>query len=238
MENKKLVGKYLVTKWVHNSGFVMKELRRITRITKKEKYLVSDVQRTCRNYKDGNDEMIFIADWASKFRVVDGEIKRSVYNLTNTDGVFTVNILEELNQLLCKYSYEELFMTDIRKIQTKNSQPYSWISNISDLLESNSKIVKEDVWFINPQESDFYKEVSEFLKVFFNVEEVLYFSEYYEKDKPQSILSESATFFQITHFGGDKKVITRDENSYNIPIQFWYFGDKVVFTEDTGKSTW
>lgn len=244
MENnsKKYLGKYLVTKWEHESGFVDKCLRRVNRVTKGGKYLVSNVQRTNKTYSEGvefwQDDMGHVARWAQKFRVVEGEVVRSVTSLDNPNGVFEVEVLEDLDQLLCEYSYEELFQTDVRKFQSEGCNPRYWVCGLCEMVIESGNQPRKEAWYINPRKEHFFKEVNEFLKELFKVEEVLYFSDFYEKSDNQSILGKSATFFQITNFGGDKKIISRTENENNMPIQFWYFGDKLVWTKESGKITW
>ena len=232
------LGKYILTTWKHKGGFVSKCLRRINRITSNGKYLISDVQRNRRNYDDGAKELIHVAKWASKFRVVDGEVKRPNSYLNNDDGTMKIEVVSDVDQLLCEYSYEELFEVDIRKIQKEKSNPRSWIENLNTYKKKHGIKLEEEDFYINPYHFSHFEEVNSFLKEFFQVDEVLYFSNYYENSNNFGILSQSATFFQITHFGGDKRVITDEENSPNMPIQFWYFGNKLVYTEEDGKNTW
>ena len=45
-------------------------------------------------------------------------------------------------------------------------------------------------------------------------------------------------FYQCTVYGGDKDVISGEENRGNESVYFWMFGDKIAFTGTNGRDLW
>ena len=50
----------------------------------------------------------------------------------------------------------------------------------------------------------------------------------YRRRIDKTILHKTATIYEITHFGGDKKYLSKEEDRNNRTICFWFFGDRVV----------
>jgi hypothetical protein len=62
--------------------------------------------------------------------------------------------------------------------------------------------------------------------------------QYIQEDLAYSDLSKNQYFMQITHFGDDKENIKNSDNKFNDTISFWVFEDRVVYQEDSGRSSW
>jgi hypothetical protein len=45
----------------------------------------------------------------------------------------------------------------------------------------------------------------------------------------------NAVFYQVTSSGGDKPVISKEENNHNCPVFLWFFEDRIVYKEDSGR---
>jgi len=46
----------------------------------------------------------------------------------------------------------------------------------------------------------------------------------------------NAVFHQVTSSGGDKKIISKEDNNHNSPVFLWFFKDRIVYKEDSGRS--
>lgn len=242
---KSLVGMYVLENWV-NGDFVSNHLRYINRENKK--YYVSDVQRTVKSYDKEPRQYVHIAKWATRFFKENSELgfRRSVTNLCNTDGVMTYSISDDLSFFKCKYTFEEVFEQDLRKIQSEKDYPL-W-QKIRHSLTNTSNSNNKDNWVISLTEQGLEPDgtiggwdnnIIFFLKERFKVTHV--YSTSYEKIieyNKQSILTKTGTLFHINHFGGyNKKEISFEDNYFNRTIMFWLFDDRLVFQYEQGKET-
>jgi len=241
-----MIGKYIYEHWV-NGDYVHNSLRYINRETKK--YYLSDVQRSAKNWKDDPVKYVFFNDWAIKFvkdETTELGFRRSVGHLANTEGVMEYTVLNSPAECKCKYTFEEVFGNDVRKIQDERDSPLRSLKfmkekhqdikmNLSDdeffkvhLYKKNEKVDDEDDFIY------YLKNTFKVSKVFSTISVMGQIDENHK----QTILSKSGTLFQITTFNIDKKEITLRENDNNCTIMFWLFDDKLVYQHESGKKTW
>jgi hypothetical protein len=46
----------------------------------------------------------------------------------------------------------------------------------------------------------------------------------------------NAVFYQETSFGGDKSIISKEEDEHNSPVFLWFFKDKIVYKKNSSRS--
>lgn len=238
-----MVGKYIRTEWNHNDGYVQTWLRRISRETKTQ--YISEVQRYFRNFEDGVNDRVFKYRWAKRYnKNSDGSISVRNTHLSNPDGIHKLQVIDLLSEtdlvkLRCVYSFSDLFETDIRLLQSENCYPRKLIEKRYLKCLSEGKTFDKDRFFVdvysenstNHWNEPLIKWLEDTFKV--PVYAVCDINEHFE----QGILTKSATYLHITHFGDDKKILKTGENYHNRTICFWLFEDKLVFKYEDGKDS-
>jgi hypothetical protein len=251
MEN--LIGKYIFDEWTHNEGFKQNWLRRITRQTKTQ--YIADVQHTLllssryeKLYDEKKSDFLYgiFKRCAKRMRMVKGQLIEQLTYLSNPDGIRKITLVEDFNILKCKYSYNELFDTDVRKFLSPDSNMVKDMNWWKEQFEKDKlKVDNYDFVFrfdteeIIKVDSCWYT-TSEHLKELFGVP-AYHIKEHFGKmdtTHEKSIYSKTAIHYHINHFGGDKPILTFKEKYHNHTISFWLFDDKVVFRGESGIDTW
>lgn len=238
---KNILGNFILDEFV-NGDFRVRWLRRITRETK------TTYISYCQRSMVSKEECVRRA-WSSKpyRKTSDGGVKPIVTHLHNKNGASTLQVITDPSTLKCQYSYDELFNTDIREIQSPDCEPLHNINRMNEMQKGkdirplpyilDSTIYKCDpnnTHFIDGWDSPVIKYLEQLFKVPVYRLGMLKIS---EDDKP-SKLSLSGTYFHITHFGDDKPTINFNENYHNRTILFWLFDNKLVFQYETGIDSW
>ena len=79
----------------------------------------------------------------------------------------------------------------------------------------------------------------DYLRSFFNREKIVNLHTYCdERNKNMSIIEKSMIRMHVNHFGNFAKVIDFNTNDNNLTIGFWLFEDCLVYTDQSGKSSW
>lgn len=228
MEKLKLkVGMYVLQEWV-NEDYTSKRLRYISR--ESGKYFYADAIRHCFDYDNGLYK--FEASWATKFKKADNEqgFERSISERTNTDGIMTYTVYEDLSKIPRLKSYKEIFGHDLRKIQDPLDRPLFDLLNYEKLgVEPGCNID----WKIQIFEQDINKAWNSAmllkLKELFKVDKIYHVFPEIKEYRKRTILSNSSINFHFNLFGIDKKVLTQDENYLNRDITLWLFEDFLVY---------
>lgn len=229
--------KYIFQDWV-NGNFEVRWLRRINRET--DNFWISDVQYEYDWRKKGT-KCVRWKNRSKKYKkMADGGIGRRITNRDNTDGILTLNFVNP-SKLECKYSYEEIFQTDLRLIQDERNMPLYSLKRKEELyLKKNIPMLFEK-YFLESFLSDanFYPELESYLKDLFQVDVVFYIAEMcFDYHNNMGLIGKSVTYFQITHFGDDKDKISEKEHRLNETIGFWKFGNKLIFSIQDGIGSW
>lgn len=240
MKNTIKLGDLIKEEWKNNNGFRSTWVRQIDRETKTQ--FISESGRGSGGK--------FSTYCATRFFKKNNFIAPRNTRLSNPDGKITLTKIQDLKKdLICRYTYKELFETDLRELQ-------SGLKEVDPLCVKLRKI--ENKWFEgskNWDETEYFKagyrvrNVSEekdywnyplvqYLEKLFGVT-VYRINEKVREHNEQSKLYESITLMHINYFGGiDNKVITLDEGYHNRTIGFWLFEDKLIFQYEDGKETW
>jgi len=237
--------KYILETWI-NGDFISRFLRPITR--ENNKYLISDVQRTVKDWKAKEHEYVFIYKWAQKY-VKDSTnplgFRRSIGRLDNTDGVMSYQVTEDPSILKCPYTYDEVFGNDLRDIQDPFDNPLRTATHFNTSFNL-------DRWMIIPERKDnivptgnefrdsieiWDNKLVMYIKDLFKVPAVYYLFDEIQEHKKRTILTNSMTLFHINIFRGIENKSIPD-NYYNRTIGYWLFDDKLVFQYEDGKNTW
>lgn len=237
---KTLLGKYILHHWV-NGEYESKSLRYINRENKK--YYISDVGRTSQDYKKNIDKKIFIYDWAIKL-VKDNTnelgFKRSLGKKANLDGIMNYTILDSdsLNKTKCQYTFDELFNTDLRELQTEEQYPlaiYLRRNKTESIFKPDFKpeLFNDDDIKYCYGDYFYYK-----LKELFKVNKIFSLIEKVSEHRNLSKLGKSGILFHMNHYKINEKSISLNDNKNNWSITYWLFDDCLVFQEESGKSTW
>ncbi len=249
---KNLIGKYIISTWDHREGYKQNWLRRINRQTATQ--YISDVQWTLllsdkyrKLYETGVD--FFYKRFTSaafRCRFANGKFIPQKTHLSNPNGVQVLNLVEDFSLLKCKYSYSDLFETDIRKILPDDSDMLkefedSWKFFEERNLNNNTK--EKFFTFTTYKPKDYYDEnsVSAHLRKLFGDVEVLKVHEsIHSMDtiNETSIYSDTAIHYHINFHGGEKEIRSRKENYHNTTICFWFFGDTIVYKYAQGLNSW
>lgn len=233
---KGMVGRYILEEW-ENNGYVSRSVYRIDRETKTS--YVCNKQRDRMDYEDNKDKYVYDNRFINRFRKGRyGEPKRIVTRLSNTDGIMKLSLISDLTELLCPYSFDEIFHVDVRTIQHEDSYPLKGFLRrqirFPDIFGTVEYFTMGDYCSLHDssESSDpimgWDREIVKYLEDTFKVP-VYNFWECLNEYNNQSILSKSLINFSILHFGDYKKCITRKENEFNRDIQFWLFKDRLVF---------
>ncbi len=233
----KILGGFILERWI-NGDYQSTWLRRINRETKT--MYISDGERVLSEKKNKDDITTFInAPYkAARFRKrLNGKFTAVRTHLHNPHCHAEVMLISDMEQLVSPYSYDELFKVDVREFQDKGSRPLTDI----DMLNTNhkdgtnaipyvldrliSKCNRNDTSYIGGWDSELIGYLEDTFKVPVYQMSLVKIEEH---DK-QTKLTKAAIQFEITHFGGDKKLLTQKENYMNRAIQFWLFPDKLVF---------
>jgi hypothetical protein len=247
-----MIGKFIKDEWT-SSDDINTWLRRISRET--PTLLFSEKQRFFKDFGSGVDYRTFTKKFAEKYRKGnDGSVTKVGFRKKYRDLYNKLTVIDksDLSELKCKYSYDELFRTDIRKIQkigftqeNKNAEPLQklieyWEDESFKMFKNQENYFKLEK-HVKLYDADwpFYPELTTYLNELFGVP--VYWVNPWMKVNERfdvSKLSQSLTYFQITHFGDDKEVIHEEENRPNTTISFWYFDDRLIIQDESGKSTW
>lgn len=228
-----LLGKKILTTWTHNGGFVERWLRTLNRETKR--YYMSDVAYTLVWGSSQNETKYKLhKPWAKKFLKTPDGIVRSNSRLNNTDGEFSIKVVENVTDLLCPFTFAELFETNVSELYSPDSDMVEQFNFLNDLME----IKKDRFNLINYSTKD--DPVVGYLRDFFQCNEIYKLSDMYwtEERASRTIVEQSQTYWHINHFCGYKPLVTAEEAYKNTSIAFWYFGDKVVYRRIAGRDTW
>lgn len=226
------VGKYILVEYTFKNGDVERYLRYINRENKK--YYISDVQRFCP-HKTDKSKYTFVYRWSAKFfKTKDGFIISNYKRLLKNNIQVKTTLLDSADKYKCTYSFDELFNTDLRKLQDKNDSPLCYRLGLTDEELENVKENYFNLWlFDKSNDSDYFYNK---LKEIFKVSTVYRTDEITEYD--QKILTKSSTLFQFTFSGDYKKKIDRIENYENRTISYWLFNDCLIFHGNSMKKTW
>lgn len=245
-----MVGNFVLTEFVDlDKTYKDKWLRRINRQT--ANFYVADTQRYFRDFDKYLNDRVFYPKWAKRFQKTSGGgIKLSGSVVNNAYGQHTISVHspEDMNALKCEYTYDELFKVDVRTIQDHTDYPcceflrfVTAVNNhVKDCPEFDGKSEFTIHNSIHLQESEatdhsaYANEINAYLKELFKVPVYRVFSAINEYTK-RTKLTSSGIGFQITHFGGDVKVIDHKVNQSNKTIMFWLFDDRLVYQWVSGQ---
>lgn len=243
------VGDYIKEEWKHNSGYRSTWVRRIDRETKTQ--FVSNCNRGMKPRTEPT-VYVFPSYGTTKFIKTPDFIKSSVTQLSNPDGHTVHTVIKDFKKdLLCKYSYDELFETDVRELQKGMEEHNNPVKMKLWRLEKdyykNYKNWDEDKYFkisfdlsnVSEKEDHWNKPLVDYLEETFGVPVYNIWNDKVREHNTQGKLCESMTLMHVNHFGGvDKKKISREENECNRTIGFWLFEDRIIFQDEDGKDTW
>lgn len=139
MEKLKLkVGMYVLQEWV-NGDYTSNRLRYINR--ESDKYFYADANRHRFDYDNGLYK--FERSGATKFKKTDNEqgFERSLGKRTNTDGVMTYTIYEDVSKIPRLKSYQEVFGHELVRNEIFNSE-YAFTDSIKNEVV---KIIKDNL---------------------------------------------------------------------------------------------
>jgi hypothetical protein len=252
---KNLKGKYIFSEWKHNEGFQQKWLRRITRQTKTQ--YIADVRHTLLSasnhkklYAEKKSDFLYgiFQNCAFRMYMKGGQLFERLSYLSSNEGERKLTLIEDFSILKCKYSYNELFDTDVRKFLSSDSdmlEDMNWWK--TQFEKDKDKLKVENTDFVFKFETEEVVKVdscwyttAEHLKTLFGVP-AYHIKEHFGKmntTHEKSIYSDTAIHYHVNHNGGDKSVLTFKENYHNDTISFWLFEDKVVFRGESGIDTW
>lgn len=221
---------------------VSTRLRRINRETKSQ--LISDCQRIPLFYKTRNrkDENSIIHHQITAKRYLKNKIFNEDGTLSNYYGeTYIVN--EDMSPMYCDVPFNKLFKVvpgkseeDLFQYQLKNT-----FKRFKETFKKKKKNRPHDVCL------SLEDPIGIHLKEVFNVdvyivdrmwdyEEEEHFS--YSNFRNSNDYERNAILHQVTCFGGDKKIISKEDNDKNLPIIMWVFPDKIVYKESSGHSEW
>lgn len=246
-KKNKVVGNFILDQWV-NKDYRANWLRRINYETETD--YVSDVQRYVKDWKIKGDnyEYVHVGKWARRYRKTkDGGFKSVSTKLSNPDGKSILSLVTDLKTLKCKYTFEELFNTDLRNIQNPEAYPLKSLlrrqerNELRKTKDENLFLLRDHCYLSDSSPNQnaimgWDAKLVKYLEEQFGVP-VYDLNEKVSEWNKQSKLTQSGTYFHITHFGGEKKSLTRDENDMNRTIMFWLFDDKLIFQYEEGRDT-
>jgi len=248
----KLLGKQLLVthKWYDDykkSDKIYRVLRRINRETKTQ--FISDVQRVPKSWRseEGLNSMINFQKIARRFRksklIVDNKF---------TDYYGQISLCNSSDPMLSDTLFSDMFVVVDSTVDDLHMYDWERRQNYYFGLISYDRI-KEKVFKRLGKEMDRPKHpccldtetyVSKYLGQEFN-KPVYYVDRMYdtvEKEHwsheldPTNMYDRNFIFHQVTSSGGDKSVITSEENEPNDSIGFWVFSDRIVYVKQSGCS--
>lgn len=233
-KESKVVGNFILDEWI-NGDFREAWLRRINRETKTT--YVSDVQRDVKNWKvdPKKYEYRHVGKWTRRYRKTkDGGFKSVTTRLSNPDGKSNLSLVTDLKTVKCKFTFDELFNTDIRQLQDAKSYPLNQLITHGETRPERF-LLRNSCYLSSPNEG-WDAPIAKYLMEQFGVP-VYRLTEFLSEFFHQGNITRAATYMQITHFGGEKKSLTREENEFNHTILFWLFDDKLIFRIEEGKDS-
>jgi hypothetical protein len=194
-------------------------------------------------YDNGHDHMYSRFDrCASVFYKNGDQFINEKTDLDNPDGVNKVTLIDDFNILKCKYTYKELFETDVRTFLPSDSSTLETINNKVEFYSSISKKFDyNEMYIIGVSESKHFTEISKHLEELFKRPAFMVnnmFTLKLDTTHEKSKFSETAIHYHMNFFGGDKELLTRLENYHNTTISFWLFDDKVIYQTEGGIGSW
>ncbi len=249
-----IVGKYILEHWKHNDGYESRRLRFINRETTKQ--YISDNQRDVNSWDEEPRRYNFYKKKSHRFIKNNSELgfRKSITHLCNPEGETYYTVFNNPSEVLCEYSFDELFNKDLREIQNPENYPLKKIlwrneyfgekykdepEKAGSFITKDFKIQLEDYYLNECGLKQWDLILVNKLKELFNREKIFYvWDEKINEWHSQSILGKSATFFHYNQFNIDKEYISSDENEMNRTISFWLFEDCLVFQYEEGKDTW
>jgi hypothetical protein len=234
---------------------IYRVLRRINRESKSQ--YISDVQRVARQYKGKNGERKFDWDNYEDFKLISRRFRKNLLfdgkgNLTDKYGDATIvdkydysemysdTPFEELFRVVKGNSRDDLFQHDLKTFSSKIGM-FGKIKN-----KTNKKgFILQDVCV--DSEGYIGQHLSEVFKVDVYVADRIWcdkrfvgeqycghnYSFNYSRDCD---FDRNAVFHQVTSSGGDKTIISKEDNQKNSPVFIWFFKDRIVYTKAGGRS--
>jgi|ERR1035437_731833 hypothetical protein len=210
---------------------VYNTLRRMNRETKSQ--LISDAQRTPVDWSAEPIVWINFQVVAKRYRKnrlfnLDGTLSNYYGNSTLIKGDITPLVGDKPFEDMFKivkclkanlFGYEMSLWAKLTTFQKSQTQAYCCIDDDNYINKHLGELFGLPVYFV---ERIFNKQTGRFN---FNFKK----SNDYERN---------VVFYQVTSSGGDKKVITNEENDENCPILIWAFKDKIVYKMTAGYNEW
>lgn len=237
---KTILHKYILTEWV-NGGFESKCLRYINRETKKSyvsdcNYIFSGRKSNCLN----KSVYTIPRKLSKKFFIKEGKIYNRQTYLSNPHGKLEITLIEDIERLVSKYTYAEIFQSDLTKILEEDSYrlikiEYERKASIKLNFPFIEKMLtyERDIGFFTPREK-----VVDYLRTLFNREKIYFLHDYEsERSNKMSFIQKEMIFMHVNHFAEYKQHLSHKEND-NCTIGFWLFKDCLVYVSQSTRDTW
>lgn len=244
MENlEQYKGKFIFSELVNPNGYEHKWLRRITRTTKTQ--VIADVQRVTDDYDTKVTKKTWYKQRAFRMNEKNGTLVERMSRNYNDESTRTVKLVDDFQSLKCKYSYEELFDTDIREIFAPDSYLIEMTKHSIEVKKERGRDIDEAdeyrVLMHLVNDGDIRSETANHLKSLFGDLPVYAINSIRgtaDTTNEISKFSKSAIHYHINHNGGDGDYISKDANGGNITISFWLFDDRIVIQSEHGIELW
>ncbi len=221
-----LINRFIYTKWLHQSGFQQRWLRRINRQT--DTQYISDCERTLTGKRDCYDKQIFY-HCATRFKLSKQEGKLIELGRKNPDGNLSVALVEDFSQIDCDMSYEE-FLAEIEALNKKAKEENK------DKMTAYFRSVR-----LSDPKNELFTPYKEHLKELFGDDiTILKISHesVFSTTHDNNLLSRNAIHYHITIHGGNDDTISFEADRNNSTIVFWKFGKTIVFDFASGIGSW
>jgi hypothetical protein len=242
MEIKK--GTFILEEWKNHNGYRSTWVRQLDRETKTQ--FISYPNRSMKPRVSGIRN--FSNHSCTRYRKTDTSIKPINTMLSNPDGNIELSVVSDFSKLTCRYSYTDLFQTDLRILQKdldvtplttlQNRIDKGWYEGSTTFNEEKHFQLEKHIRNVSDETDHWNRPLIDYLESLFNVP-VFFISENVREHNEQSKLTESIIYMHVNHFGSkENKDITSDDSYHNRTIGFWLFNDKLVFQYEGGKENW
>ena len=219
-------------------------------------------------YKENECQKKIFQKPAFRMNVKNGKLVQRLSRNHNKDENVkrNIEIVDNFNkQLKCKHSFDELFSNDIDIRDLFHNKNSKEIKNLTQKLEYELEFIKEHCDINNEavkkkrinnkkcspklhklnfnkkgnwSDNEIYGKLAKHLKELFGEIDIYKLRSEFDLFHEASLYHDTVIHYHITHHGGNKKIISCDDNSSNVTISFWLFDNKIVFTYSSGIDTW